>query len=82
MTLKGDLRQSDPVIGLEHHDPKGFSNERREPIYTRRKRRTQFFGVYPLKNVLPKWLFRKSEVTYVLNIVSNNKSTHTVKRWT
>jgi len=47
-----------------------------EPIYTRRKR-TQFFGFYHLKTVL-KLLFRKLEVTYVLNIVSNNNM-HTVK---
>ena len=50
---------------------------RREPIYTRRKRTRLLFGFYHLKTVL-NCFFRKSEVTYVLNIVSNNNM-HTVK---
>ena len=41
MTLEGDLRQSDPVIKLEHHDPKEHGEERRE-----------FFAFYHLKTVL------------------------------
>ena len=54
--------------------------KKRTHLY-KKKKKNPVFWLLPFENCST-WLFRKSEVTYVLNIVSNNKSTHTVKRWT
>ena len=51
------------------------------PFIQKEKEEPSFLWLVPFENCST-WLFRNSEVTYVLNIVSNNKSTHTVKRWT
>ena len=54
--------------------PRGIVKKKRTHLY-KKKKKNPVFWLLPFENCST-WLFRKSEVTYVLNIVSNNKSKH------
>ena len=70
LTFRADLdsQPCDPVIEDINHDPNGRdTTERRTHLY--KKKKNPVFWLLPFENCST-WLFRKSEVTYVLNIVS------------